>query len=62
MRVVVFGASGPTGRELLRETLARGHRATAFVRRAEALGSAFPDLPRVVGDVLEPAAVQQAIL
>jgi putative NADH-flavin reductase len=33
MRVLVIGASGPLGREIVKATLARGHQVTAFVRK-----------------------------
>jgi uncharacterized protein YbjT (DUF2867 family) len=32
MRVIVFGASGATGRQLVGQALADGHQVTAFVR------------------------------
>ena len=31
MRLLVFGATGGTGRHLVEQALARGHEATAFV-------------------------------
>ncbi len=33
MKVVVFGANGPTGLEVCRQALAAGHHVTAAVRR-----------------------------
>lgn len=35
MKLVIFGASGPTGLELCRQALALGHRVTAAVRRPD---------------------------
>ena len=43
MRFLVFGASGRTGRELVRQGLERGHAVGAFVRRP-AQWAAKPDL------------------
>jgi nucleoside-diphosphate-sugar epimerase len=37
MRVIVFGASGATGRQLVGQALADGHQVTAFVRRVSRL-------------------------
>src|SRR5436190_147549 len=47
MRLLVFGATGGTGRELVRQGLERGHEVTAYVRRPEALSP--QDRLRVVG-------------
>src|SRR5271157_3943146 len=35
MKLVIFGANGPTGLELCRQALAAGHRVTAAVRRPD---------------------------
>jgi putative NADH-flavin reductase len=37
MRIALFGATGPTGRQLLDQALAAGHQVTAAVRRPDAL-------------------------
>ncbi|HZK48634.1 MAG TPA: NAD(P)H-binding protein, partial [Thermoleophilia bacterium] len=47
MKVVVFGATGRTGRLLVEGALARGHDVTAFVRAPNKLG-ALRDRVRVV--------------
>jgi putative NADH-flavin reductase len=60
MRVVVFGANGPTGRELVGQALAAGHEVVAVTRHPEQV------LPRdrlaVVGaDATDAAAVSAAV-
>ncbi len=57
-KLVVFGASGGTGRPLVAQALAAGHDVTAFVRDA----ATAPEGARVVtGDVLDGAAVDAAV-
>jgi putative NADH-flavin reductase len=60
MRLLVFGASGKTGRELIRQALERGHAVDAFVRRPEAL-TPEPGLNVVQGDVADFSLVDGAI-
>lgn len=36
MKLIIFGASGKTGRHMVAQTLAAGHEVTAFVRSPEA--------------------------
>jgi uncharacterized protein YbjT (DUF2867 family) len=60
MRLLIFGATGGTGRELVRQALDRGHRVTAFARDPAALGER-DDVEGVTGDVLDPAAVERAV-
>lgn len=57
----MFGATGPSGRCLLEQGLARGHQVTAFVRTPGALGIDHPRLQEVVGDALDPEAVAGAV-
>lgn len=61
MKIVVFGASGHTGRLLIRGALDEGHAVTAFVRNPAALDIEHPALTVVQGDVLEPATVEPAV-
>jgi uncharacterized protein YbjT (DUF2867 family) len=60
-RLVLFGATGGTGRELLRRALAAGGAVTALVRRPEALDVGHPNLTVVPGDVLRPDDVRAAV-
>jgi putative NADH-flavin reductase len=61
MKVVVFGASGRTGRQLLKQGLANGHQVTAFVRNPARIAVADPRIRVVHGDVADRAAVEAAI-
>ena len=60
MRLLVFGATGGTGRALLSQGLEQGHQVTAFVRNPAAL-EARPGLTTVSGDVTDAAAVGRAV-
>ena len=42
MKLVVFGASGATGRQIVEQALAAGHEVTAFVRNPAHLPSSIP--------------------
>jgi putative NADH-flavin reductase len=61
MRLTVFGATGGTGRLLVQQALDAGHDVTAFVRDAARLGLEHERLGVVVGDVMDPAAVEDAV-
>lgn len=61
MRLVVFGPTGGTGREIVAQALARGHDVTAFTRDPPKLGSPRERLFVVKGDVLDLPAVAQAV-
>lgn len=60
MRILIFGASGRTGSELLRQGLERGHVVSAFTRRAEGVASA-ESLNVIEGDVGDRNAVAKAV-
>ena len=61
MNILVFGASGKTGHELVRQGLLQGHQVTAFVRDPAKLAVTNEKLKVVRGDVKDPAAVASAI-
>jgi uncharacterized protein YbjT (DUF2867 family) len=57
MRIVIFGASGATGRLAAAELVRRGNEVTAFVRNSETL----PDVRTHRGDVMNLQDVQRAV-
>jgi uncharacterized protein YbjT (DUF2867 family) len=60
MNLLVFGASGKTGREVVRQALARGLNVTAFVRDKARLPLAHANLRLVTGQITDPKAVARA--
>lgn len=62
MKLVVFGASGGTGQELIKQALEQGHDVTAFVRDPKKLQIKDGRLHVIEGDVLkDQAAIAEAI-
>lgn len=60
MKVLILGATGYVGKEVLKDALARGHDVTALARNPDAV----PDhakLRKVKGDALDAAAVREAV-
>ena len=51
MKLLIFGASGATGRVLVSAALAKGHAVTAFVRTPSKLAVSHENLTVIVGDV-----------
>lgn len=60
MRIVVFGAAGRTGQQIVEQALGHGHEVTAFVR-ATPLVLEHPRLRTATGDVFDFGAVSSAI-
>lgn len=61
MKIIVFGASGPTGRQVVEQALEQGHAVTAFVRNAGRMALEHSALRVVEGDALDAEAVAAAI-
>lgn len=59
MKITVFGATGGTGRQMVRQAQQAGHQVTAVVRRpSEFAGS---NVTVVEADVLDPASIAEAV-
>ena len=61
MKLVIFGAAGGSGHELVKQALAQGHEVTAFVRNPGAIRTEHPKLKVVQGDALDAARVALAV-
>jgi hypothetical protein len=59
--VIVFGATGRSGRAVVARLLERGHSVTAFVRNPEKIETADDRVRVAVGDVLDAATVEPAV-
>jgi len=53
MKLLILGATGPTGRNLLDQALDAGHEVTALVRDANRLTIGHPRLAAVIGDAID---------
>src|SRR5215213_509494 len=57
MKLTVFGPTGATGEQIVRQALALGYEVATVVRRPEAVTLTDPHLRVVRGDVLDPASL-----
>jgi putative NADH-flavin reductase len=62
MKLVVFGATGFSGKVILAEALSKGHEVTVLVRDASRITLHHENLRVLEGNVLEPNAVSNALL
>jgi putative NADH-flavin reductase len=60
MRILLLGATGPTGRQVVAQALDEGHRVTALVRSPEKLPQLDDRLTVLVGDVTDEREVAGA--
>src|SRR5947209_10326309 len=60
-RLLIIGATGGTGRELVRQALQQGYQVTAFVRTPAKLKLQHPNLRTIKGDVLHYESVELAM-
>jgi len=61
MNIVIFGANGRTGAQLVQQALDANHSVTAFVRTPAKLSIKHPNLRIAQGDVLSALAVATAV-
>lgn len=61
MKLLIIGATGGTGRELVNQALERGHEVTAFARNPKKLRITHERLRVAKGNVLDAASVGDAV-
>lgn len=61
MKILIIGATGNTGSEVLKVCLTRGHEVTAYVRSPQKLRGADPKLKVQPGELFESAALAAAM-
>ncbi len=61
LRLLIIGATGGTGLQLIEQALQQDHEVTAFVRNPARLSLQHPKLRVVQGDVLNPASLEPAM-
>jgi len=61
MKLLIFGATGSIGRQVVQQALEQGHTVTAFARTPDKLKIQHPKLKLFQGDVLNFSSVEQAL-
>jgi putative NADH-flavin reductase len=61
MKIVLWGATGLTGREVLNQALGAGHEVKAVARKPSQIEVEHTNLSVVRGDVLDPQSVEDAV-
>ncbi|MGI9546006.1 MAG: NAD(P)-dependent oxidoreductase [Flavobacteriaceae bacterium] len=61
MNILIIGATGKTGRQLVKQSLEKGYTVTALVRKPDKLKEQHPNLIIVQGDVLDPASIDHVM-
>jgi putative NADH-flavin reductase len=61
VKVLVFGASGGTGTQLVEQALEQGHTVTAFARDPATIHQVHDNLRIATGDILDAASVDAAM-
>lgn len=61
MKLTIFGATGGTGQELVKQALAEGHTVTVYARTPAKLGITHERLKVVQGTMAEPDKISQAV-
>lgn len=60
MKILIIGATGGTGKQLVQQALERGHSVSVFVRNPSKFKISHPELQVFQGDVLLPKSISEA--
>ncbi len=60
-KIIVFGATGGTGKQVVEQALEGGHKVTVIVRNPDAITISHRNLEIIKGDVLQPITFENAI-
>ena len=61
MKLLIIGGTGKTGRELIKQGLARGHEITALVRKPDKIVFTHKNLTLIKGNVLNPESLEKVM-
>ena len=61
MKIVIFGATGETGRQLVEQALAAGYQVVAYVRNPSKLNTKHENLTIVQGELADQAIIERAV-
>lgn len=61
MKIIIFGATGTIGSEIVEQALAQGHQVTAATRNPDSFGTKHRNLHPVEADIFSEASVDSAI-
>jgi len=61
MKIIVFGATGGTGKLVVEQSLRAGHEVTAVVRKPDAIAIRSERLEIIKGDALQPSTFEKSI-
>ena len=61
MKIVIFGATGGIGRQLIEQCLAAGHAVTALARKPEVLAAFAARITIIEGNLLDQSSVSEAV-
>ena len=60
-KIIVFGATGGTGKQVVEQALEEGHKVTVIVRNPDAITMNHRNLEIIKGDVLQPITFENAL-
>lgn len=61
MKIFIFGGTGKTGRELIKQGLDKGHIITVLIRNPDKIKNDTPNLKIITGNVLIPESFEYAL-